>query len=193
MPTPLKIIQTGPQCAGKTECSKALGKRGVFIVHEAPLAIIKHQKKVGGDLLPWIRSEDFNNKIIELQPYFEATIPDTERYAVLDRSGIDAEAFLKFYNKPIPPQSKENNLRANYTAVLWLEILPEYNYWYETDSGHPRGMTYQEAKEIGKVLRAVYEEYNLPIHNIPALKNGEVISLEKRVDMIERKIKHLTQ
>ena len=69
------IVISAPSGAGKTSIINELKKRGFFCVNESAREIINHERKSGGQALPWKNQISFENQLsdIRTEKYFSVT------------------------------------------------------------------------------------------------------------------------
>lgn len=143
-----KYILTGSAYSGKTETLKELAKYGFATVPEAATMIISEQNKIGGDLLPWTRLDDFLNVLLERQLELESKIPLGSEVAFIDRGIPDELAYFR-YRKMEPTPVYEKAFREHrYDGVFVFEQIP----------GYRQDKIRRESPEMVQRLRILHEE-----------------------------------
>lgn len=143
-----KYVLTGSAYSGKTKTLQELARHGFSTVPEAATLIIGEQLERGGDLLPWLRPDDFIEALIEKQLELESTIPAESEIAFTDRGIADELAYFKFREiKPTPKYEKAFR-EHRYDGVFLFDAVP----------GYRQNKIRREPLEMVQKLRILHEE-----------------------------------
>lgn len=173
----LYVITGGPG-AGKTTLLLELGKRGSRVAHEAARQIIQEQVECVGDALPWKNRQLYTELMLErsIESYLEHRstaeptfsdrgIPDSLCYARL--IGLADQATLK------RACDQYRYARTVFFAPAWREI-------YATDA--ERKQDFAEAERTAELMRAVYEECDYEVVELPKS------SVTERADFVSKNL-----
>ena len=167
-----KIIIAGGQGSGKTTVLHEL-KKEFYCIEEAASYLID------SGYVPKEHSfEEFQNAIIKKQKEMESKA--NFEIIFLDRCMIDTILYLNEEGQEVPSELLEDIKNANYTEVLFLEMLPE-KYWAMPAHKKPRITTYEKGIARTKKLFEIYHNFDIPITKIPVLPIDERVKLIKEI------------
>jgi len=162
-----KVVITGGPSSGKTSLIRELERRGFATVPEAATIVIK-----GGRFHPLKDPVSFQKEVLKLQLKLEGEAEGSGAPVVFcDRGIYDGMAYLRFYKVPLRLVPFPREWR--YDLVFYLEQLP-----YVRDD--VRFETPEEAAEIARLIREVYEELGYDPIPVPPLP------IEERADLVVR-------
>jgi predicted ATPase len=166
----LYVISGGP-CAGKTTLVNHLKKLGFFTVNEAARIAIERGLVNKDDFINKNKRRELQNLILKIQLELENGIPDNT-IAFLDRSAIDGIAY--FWSVDLEPSKDYIEIckSRNYKAIFILEQIENYvvdDIRYET---------YEEGREIHKLIIKAYECFGYTPYFIPSM------SVEERANLV---------
>jgi len=100
------IVLTGGPGSGKSTLAAALARRGFATMPEAGRAIIKDQRAIGGDGLPWADRAKFAGLMLcwDMRSYRHAAA--SKAPVVFDRGIPDSIGYLEECRLPIPRISR---------------------------------------------------------------------------------------
>lgn len=198
----LKFVLTGSTSVGKTTVIEILKKRGYSTVPEFSRVVIEEEQAKGSDILPWKKTEEFQQLYAERQLREESNIerfltetdsvsihasPETASPDLLfmDRCMIDGRAFCIFGSVAIPREidihlQKLHDSGEMYDLVFLLDHLPTYTF----DSG--RKFDEEESKCIQKHIQDAYKHYGYTFITVPYMEP------EARADFIVKQAQMYT-
>ncbi len=174
--TPKKIVLTGGPCAGKTTIADVLSRAyagDLIVVPEAASTLFT------GGFPRWPERESrasLQRAIFSVQGEYEtifrAHYPN--QLLILDRGTIDGAAYWpdgpdKFFEAMGTSLDKE---LARYDQVIYLESAGEEAYQIHGRRNPNRSETWQEAKHLDDLTRALWEKH----HNLSLIENQRAFS-----------------
>jgi len=171
----MKVVITGGPCTGKTTTVEALEKRGHKVLPEISRLVIEEQNKIGGDMVPWKRLQDFNAEVTRRQLDMEANAPNG--LVFLDRGVIDNLAYCEWGNVTPPQELKDAVTQTSYGKVFLLLPLP----FIENDD--VRTETGEDVITLTNLIRKAYQEHGHKVIEIPP------VSVDERVELILGELK----
>lgn len=174
-------IITGGPGFGKTELIGELKRSGYLCSDEFAREIIVHQKKIGGDLLPWKSPKLFQEEILRLRKNFYDSVPD-QTIAFADRGIPDQLAFARYKGFGTPEILKVSAEKYRYATQVF--VTPPWSEIYVNDS--IRSETFEDAVLIHRSVLETYSGLNYQIIELP------LFSVTERVTFILETIKNLS-
>lgn len=162
MATPTRHVITGGPGVGKTTTLELLAQRGFTTVPETARDVIARQQEAGNDgLLPWTDFIGFQYLVLEEQLRRERSA--TGDPVFLDRGVIDALAYCRVFDKPVPDALALHARPERYAHVFLLDQLPHY----ATDA--QRKEDPQTARKIHEAIGDAYRRVGCTVTRVPAI------------------------
>lgn len=166
-----RIVITGGSHSGKTTLVKALERQGKPVIHEAAIDVIAYYNKKLGleNQVKWRRFHQtaYHSRVDRLQRLREArAIRNFGNQAVyLDRSRLDAIAYLKYFNDPSSQGLINATVNYELEKVFMLEQIPAFNQ---------RNITGRRSSEknnffLTQILRETYVAAGHKLIHVPAM------------------------
>jgi predicted ATPase len=174
-------IITGGPGFGKTELIGELKRSGYLCSDEFAREIIEHQKKMGGDLLPWKNPKLFQEEILRLRTDFYDSVPD-QTIAFADRGIPDQMAFARYKGFGTPEILKLSAEKYRYAPQVF--VTPPWAGIYVNDS--IRTEKFEDALLIHQSILETYSGLNYQIIELP------LFSVTERVTFMLKTIKNLS-
>lgn len=159
-----RYVITGGPGSGKSAIIKHLRSLGYNCFDEYARDFIDKELKRGGDKVPWLDSEGFDNEVLKgRMKQWKRGIKGVNFY---DRGVVDSMAYLKNAGLGIPHKFIEAGKKYTYKRVFFL---PPWRRIYTQDD--ERKESFREAKKIGKLIKEVYKKMGYDVVKVP---NGGV-------------------
>jgi predicted ATPase len=150
---------------------EALAARGYRVVEEPGRRIVRDELKTGGSALPWLDPVAFARRAIATSLQDRAAIPADARWTFLDRSLIDAAAFLEH----VTGESILATLGRLHRYHQRVYFTPPWPELYDQDEERRHG--FEEAvTEYDRLLDA-YTRLNYRIVFLPKAPVAERVAL----------------
>ena len=143
-----KYVFTGSSYSGKTSTINEFARYGFATVPEAATILISEQLERGGDILPWIRFDDFLEVLIDQELELETKIPADSEIAFIDRGIGDEFAYFKYLGMEPPPAYVKASREHRYDGIFLLDTIP----------GYRQDKIRREPLEMVQRLRVLHEE-----------------------------------
>jgi predicted ATPase len=155
-----KIVITGGPSSGKSTLIQTLKDQGQLVVEESAAKLISSELKNGGNILPWIKFDEFEKALVDYQIKQESSLKTLDKNKVfLDRGLIDVFAYYQFAGITVPSGVSTKILNnGKYDQIFFLETLPE-KYWKIHNHDFERSITYSKGKEISRLILHKYKEF----------------------------------
>lgn len=175
------FVITGGPSVGKTALLNGLRARGCICFDEVARQIINEQLKVGGDIVPWIKLDLFNQHV--LVRMLEQFSSATSEPHFFDRGLPDNVGYLRLGNAPLRPELKEAlELHRYNKKVFFLEPWKEI---YINDA--VRKEPFEFALKISDHIKNAYLEFGYDVVPVPK------VSVEERVEFVLDNVKRFNK
>lgn len=165
---------TGGPGAGKTSVLIELKKQGFYCFDEQAEKLIKHAQQTNSNLVPWIKLEEFNIKLVEeMIKDYHAAKPGVNFF---DRALPENEAFFLYQNLKIPEVVEKSAKEFRYEPLVFM--LPPWKEIYENTK--VRKESFEDAIRISEFIKKSYEGLGYEIIELPKT------SVIERVDFIKK-------
>lgn len=159
-------VITGGPGVGKTTLLKELRNREYKIVPEIARELIKEQKKINGEALPWKNKELYKKRMFNRSiNSFELTENTFHKETPIffDRGFLDSICYATLIKSEITPQMKSYAKYWRYNKSIFM--LPPWQAIYENDNERKQG--WREAVLTFKKMCDVYKYYGYDIVEVP--------------------------
>lgn len=172
------IVLTGGPGSGKTTLIEALAKRGHAVQPEAGRAIIRDQRAIGGEGLPWKNRALFAELMLaaDLRSYDEAC--GQGELVFFDRGLPDIVGYLALCGLPVPPYAGAAAERFRYRRTVF--IAPPWPAIFGQDA--ERKQDFAEAERTYEAMARTYPRYGYDLVELPQE------SVETRVDFVLKRL-----
>lgn len=175
------FVITGGPGAGKTTLLNALKKRGYKVVSEIAREIIKEQKEINGQALPWKNRElykdiMFERSILSYEQLDKQQV--NENPIFFDRGFLDTFCYVQLIQSELSKRMK--TYAENYRYNKMVFVLPPWLEIYAKDS--ERKQDWEEAVITHRKMIETYGNYGYEIIEVPK------VSVKERVDFVLNKI-----
>ena len=173
------FIITGGPSVGKTALLRGLRAHGCKCFDEVARQIIDEQLKVGGDIVPWIKLDLFNQHVLVrmIEQYSGAT---SEPH-FFDRGLPDNVGYLRLGNTPLRPELEAALKKHRYNKVVFF--LEPWKEIYINDAA--RKEPFEFAVKVSDCIKGAYVEFGYDVIVVPK------VSVEERVEFVLNKVKEL--
>ena len=172
-----KYIITGGPGSGKSSILNELVTRGYNCSPEASREVIKQQKALLTNCLPWIDLECFADKVFnKMVTNYQNSAPDLVTF--FDRGIPDIVAYLDNANLFVKDIYRDSLSKCIYNKNVF--ILPPWPQIYEQDE--ERWQTFDESVSLYENLNIVYKSFGFNLIEIPI---GEIA---QRADFLTEKL-----
>lgn len=179
--TPKRIVITGGPGTGKTSVIKNLEERGYFCYHEV-IRSLTLEAKLNGDPDTFISNPlafvddpyQFNQRILEARiTHFKNAQQADSDVIFYDRGIPDVLAYMRYFGQDYNDDFARICQEHRYDQVI---VLPPWEEIYTPDE--ERFETFQEAKDIHRLLEDTYARFNYDSQVVP------IGSIEERTNFI---------
>lgn len=172
----MKVVLTGGPHAGKSSLLAALADRGVRVVPEAAIEVIREiQAERGDEARAWrtANMSEFQLRVARRQAHDEARIRP-EELAILDRAVLDGLAYCKHHSIAVPDELLELCAGSHYDLCIVCELVLPFR------SRHESGRTSDEAsaRRVEALLESTYRAHGIPVVRLP------MMPLARRVERV---------
>jgi predicted ATPase len=162
MNAPTRHVITGGPGVGKTTTLELLAKQGFTTVPESARDVIAAQQRAGAEgLLPWTDFIGFQYLVLDEQLRRERAASGNPVF--LDRGVIDALAYCRVFDKPIPDALALHARADRYGHVFLLDQLSHY----ATDM--QRKEDPQTARKLHEAIGDAYRLVGYRVTRVPAI------------------------
>lgn len=172
------VVVSGCSGGGKSTLLREMAARGYSVFPEPGRQIVKEQRYIGGDGLPWENALKFVELCLSRAMFFYNTARPGERPVLFDRSLIDNVAGLQRMGYPLSPALNEAVQRYRYGRRVFM--TPPWPELFAADA--ERRHSFEEAVAEYEFLLAAYPAYGYEVVIIPRL------SVPERADFLEEQL-----
>lgn len=173
------FVVTGGPGSGKTALIQALAKAGFATMPEAGRTIIRDQRAIGGEALPWADRSAFAEAMLtwEMRSYREAE--GRSGPVIFDRGMPDVAGYLRLCGLPVPAHAVRAAETFRYEKRVFL--APFWPEIFERDTERR-----QDLEEADATCAAMVEVYGLFGYDLIALPKA---SVAERVRFVQAAIR----
>ena len=160
------FVITGGPGVGKTSLLQELKKRKFQVIFEIAREIIKEQKRINGDALPWKNKELYKNIMFDRSIKSFEQIDKKVNNSTLfffDRGFLDTICYASLIESEISTQMKSYAENWRYNQNVF--ILPPWQEIYKTDN--ERKQDWNEAVSTYNKMVETYQAYGYNLVEIP--------------------------
>lgn len=167
------VLTSGP-CGGKTTIINILKERGYEVLPELARELIEKEIASGGDLVPWVRPQEFERLIAWKQLWRELFFKRSD-VLFLDRGIIDTVGYCVLEKVKIPKIVKCFG-KNRYDKVFLLDLIPVH----KVDESRKENREF--AENVHEEIRKAYISYGYEVISVP------IMTPEERVKFILQQI-----
>jgi predicted ATPase len=165
-----RYVLTGGPCSGKTTVIRLLAECGHAILPELAREMIEKEVAKGGNLVPWIHPQKFEEAIARRQFWRELRVKRTE-VLFLDRGLIDTAAYCAMEGVKIPKITSRFG-KNRYDKIFLLDLVP----FHKQDDSRKENREF--AEKVHKEIRKAYVAFGYDVIIVP------MMTAEERVEFI---------
>ena len=169
-----RYVLTGGPCSGKTTVLNILAKCGYPVVPELAREMIEKEIARGGDLVPWIRPQEFEEAIAWKQ-FWREFFAKRSGTLFFDRGLVDTVAYCVLEKVNIPKTVRWFG-RNRYDKIFLLDLIP----MYKVDDSRKEDRAF--AENIHEEIRRAYVAFGYEVVAVP------MMTPEERVEFVLRSL-----
>ncbi|MBN9431207.1 MAG: AAA family ATPase [Bosea sp.] len=131
------VVLSGCSGGGKSTLLAALAERGIATAEEPGRRVVREALASGGDALPWQVPERFAERVTDLAIADHDAALAQGGLTLFDRSLIDAEAWYRRTDRPLPDALVTALARCRYDRVVFM--APPWPELFATDAERRHG------------------------------------------------------
>ncbi len=162
------FILTGAMGSGKSTIAEALKLKGFNVVDEPARQILAEQRLFQGNGTPENDMQLFTELMLSRSLYFYNKHKDSEEPVLFDRGVPDMIAYAALFNLDLNFVKEASQMYSYNKSVF---ITADWEEIYQTDD--ERTMSYEQAKAFGRSLRAIYQELDYDLIEVPKMNAQE--------------------
>jgi predicted ATPase len=165
------IILTGGPGTGKTSLINALSEKGHSVLPEISREIIRIQKEIGGNALPWVNPNLFHHEVLKGRIAQFEEVKYKKGPVFLDRGIPDSYAYLEAQGIQTPKNELQKIVAYQYHPAVF--ITPPWKEIFLNDS--ERWEDFAQLEMIHEALCSLYEKLGYEIVILPKTSVSERI------------------
>lgn len=146
------VVLSGCSGGGKSTLLAALSRRGHAVYPEPGRQVVKEQRLIGGDALPWADMGGFVALTVSRSVHFLVTAAASDGRAFFDRGIVDQAAALEHLGLPVPASLRAALERLRYHDTVFM--VPPWQDVFRTDAERHHG--FESAVAAYETLCRVY-------------------------------------
>lgn len=170
------VVVSGCSGAGKSTLLAELALRGYTVFPEPGRQIVKEQRSIDGDGLPWQNPLKFVELCVSRALFFFNTARPSDKPAIFDRSIVDNIAGIERMGMPLPDYFRVALQRYRYARRVFL--TPPWKALFARDAERRHSFEDAEAEYAG--LLKDYPAYGYEVVLIPEGTPAERASFVER-------------
>ncbi|MGI9491439.1 MAG: AAA family ATPase [Geminicoccaceae bacterium] len=176
--TGLLVVLSGCSGGGKSTLINEMARRGYPVQIEAGRQIVKEQRQIGGDGLPWMNTQKFVDLTIS-RAMLQFNLAAPTRHPVLfDRSLVDLLPFFERDGMSMPPDLEKAAAIYRYASRVFF--LPPWEEIFRSEPERPKSFT-EAVAEVG-ALERMYRKLGYSLVEVPKMP------VDDRADFLEESL-----